>query len=174
MLRYRLYCLFSLTCLGCFYKGQAQTVQQVIGAAGGTSRSVGAYTIDFTVGETVIVTAGTDPSCTEGFQQPLSNKDLGIVTAPPLNPGNQRWFVQVYPNPLHEQLTIHGYADQDDNLDFRLIDMTGRILWIRRLSFVQGFNDALLSVGTLSRGIYVLSINEQAHGGHKEVKLLKE
>ena len=169
MTRSFIYVLLLLTALSFFYKGQAQTTQQVIGAAGGSSKAVGGYTIDFTIGETVILTAGTDPSCTQGFHQPSTTRDFPAPVIPP--PG---WYIKVYPNPIHDQLSIHAFMDQTGDLDLRLVDMVGRVLLVRRLSFLQGFNDATIYVGSLARGVYVLYFSDRLHGGHREVKLLKE
>jgi hypothetical protein len=168
MLRSSLYCLFFISGLSFCYNGQAQTVLQVVGAAGGSSRAFSGYTVDFTVGETVIATAGTDPSCTEGFHQPLTARDL-----PDSNLINAKWYIKVYPNPVYDQLTIHAYMDQAGNLDLRLIDVFGRVVLTRRLSFQQGYNDVTLYTGSLARGIFVLYMTD-VHGGHRSVKLLKE
>lgn len=169
MTRFFSHLLLLLTGLSSFYKGQAQAIQQVIGAGGGSSKALGGYTIDFTIGETVTLTAGTDPACTEGFQQPSTARDF-----PDSNRGGSGWYVKVYPNPMHEQLQIHAYMDKAGDVDLRLIDMLGRVLLIRRLSFLQGANDTMIYVGALARGIYVLYIADDVHGGHREVKLLKE
>ena len=153
-----------------FYKGHAQTAgAQVIGAAGGTSKAVNGYTIDFTVGEAVIVTAGTDPSCTQGFHQPSTVKDFPVDST--LLRG---WYIKVYPNPIHDAMGIHALMDRPGDLDVRLIDMQGRLLLVRRLTFLKGLNDVTIYVRSLARGVYVLSFADQLHGGHQEVKLLKE
>lgn len=168
--RYYLYIFLSLTGTILFNKSGAQTlpVQQVIGAGGG-SNTIGRLTIDFTIGETVIATAGSDPSCTEGFHQPLMARDL-----PDSNLINAAWYMKVYPNPVHDQLTIHAYMDRSGELDLRLIDIMGRVLLVRQVSFVQGYNDFTIYTSSLARGIYVLSVIDRVHGGHREVKLLKE
>jgi hypothetical protein len=170
MARYFLYFSLTLAGMALFNKSgaQAPAVQQVIGAGGG-SKLVGGYTIDFTVGETVIATAGSDPSCTEGFHQPLTARDL-----PDPNLINAAWYIKVYPNPVHGQLTIHTYMDRAGELDLRLVDLLGRVLVVSHFSFLQGYNDATINMGSLVRGVYVLSVIDRIHGGHKEFKLLKE
>ena len=169
MCRYFLYPFLLLAGLAFCYNGQAQAVQQVTGAGGGSSKAVGGYTIDFTIGETVILTGAGDPSGTQGFHQPLTARDF-----PDSNLFNANWYIKVFPNPVHDQLTIHAYMDKSGDLDLRLVDMLGRVLWVRRMSFLQGYNDALLYTGSLARGIYVLYFADLIHGGHKEFKLLKE
>ena len=164
-----LYYLLFLAGLFFCHNGEAQTVLQVVGSAGGSSKALAGYTVDFTVGEAVIATAGTNPSCTEGFHQPLTARDF-----PDSNLLNVKWYIKVYPNPVHDQLTLHAYMDQPGNLDLRLIDIMGRVVMTRRLTFVQGYNDVLLNMGSLARGIYVLYMADAIHGGHQTVKLLKE
>lgn len=263
MARSVFYFFLSLAGPAFFIDGQAQvTIQQVVAPAGGTSKTVSGYTIDFTVGEAVIATAGIDPTCTEGFHQPLEAKDFvhhslhlnavnqttyiqlswrtttevnndqfyverssdgvrfgDFVTIPSAAPGGNSqtpvnystndnrplnganyyrlrqvgkdgtilysemvrvdftlpsWFVQVYPNPVHDQLYIHGYTDQTEAFDLRLMDLQGRIVFTSRISFLLGYNDAILSLGGLSKGIYILYIMDQVHGNKQAVKLLKE
>lgn len=154
--------------IGAFYTGKAQAVQQVVGAGGG-SRVLGGYTIDFTVGETVILTAGTDPSCTQGFQQPVTLKDL-----PDSNIGAAGWYIKVYPNPVEGQLTVHGFMDRAGEMDLQVIDISGRVLLVRPLFFLQGYNDASLNLASLSHGVYMLSITDRIHGGRQVIKLLKK
>jgi hypothetical protein len=161
------YFLFPFALL-CCYNGQAQSVQQVVGTAGGSSKALTGYTIDFTVGETVVATAGADPSCTEGFHQPLTARDF-----PDSNLVNASWYIKVYPNPVHDQLTIHAFMDRAGNLDLRLVDILGRVLLVRRVAFQQGYNDLTLYTGSVARGIFVLYMTD-VHGGHRTVKLLKE
>jgi len=161
-------CMLLLAGMVLFYQGRAQAVQQVVSAGGG-SKTLGSYTIDFTIGETVILSAGTDPSCTEGFQQPLTVRDL-----PDSNIGAAGWYIKVYPNPVHGQLTIHGYMDRAGELDFRVVDMLGRVLMVSPMAFLQGYNDASLDLGALAHGVYVLVITDKVHGGHQVIKLLKK
>lgn len=144
-------------------------MQQVVGVAGGSSKTLAGYTVDFTVGETVILTAGTNPSVTQGFQQPLTRRDL-----PDSNLGAAGWYIKVFPNPVHDQLTIHTYMDRPGNLNVQLVDMQGRVLRSEQLNFLQGYNDVTFNTGSLARGVYVLYISDGIHGGHRTVKLLKE
>jgi hypothetical protein len=167
---------FLYTTLLCLLAGgitQAQTGQppiaQAIAAGGGTSTALPGYTIDFTIGETVILTAGTDPACTEGIQQPI------IETAKiDSNLLNVSWYIKVYPNPFHDQLTVHAYMDHAGELDFRLFDILGRPILNGRYSLNQGYNDEFINTGSLSRGTYVLYMFDAVHLKYQTVKLLKE
>ena len=169
MSRYCLYIFLSVAGLLLFHNGKAQVVEQVVGAAGGSSKAIVGYTIDFTLGEVVIATAGSDLSCTEGFHQPLVARNL-----PDSNLTAASWYIKIFPNPVHDELKIHAYMDRAGGIDFRLVDIQGRVLVVRQLSFLQGYNDAVLNVGSLARGIYVLYMSDAVHGGHRAVKLLKE
>lgn len=63
---------------------QAQSLKQsVIATSGGSSNAISGYSIDFTVGETVIKTGSASSvvsafgmACTQGFQQPFIQKDF--------------------------------------------------------------------------------------------------
>lgn len=61
--------------------GAAQEARPaVIAACGTSSQSIDGYTISFTVGEPVILTAGTNTIFTQGFHQPLIASDYPLVT----------------------------------------------------------------------------------------------
>ena len=154
--------------VGAFLAGNAQAVQQAVSGGGG-SQVIGSYTIDFTIGEAVILTAGTDPSCTQGFQQPLTARDL-----PDSNIGAAGWYIKVYPNPVEGQLTVHGFMNGAGEMDFQIIDLSGRVLLVRPMFFLQGYNDTILDLASLSRGVYLLKITDRIHGGRQVIKLLKK
>lgn len=169
MSRYCLYFFLSVAGLSHFHNGEAQSIEQVVGSAGGSSKAIGGYTIDFTLGEVVVATAGSDPSCTEGFHQPLAARNL-----PDSNLTTTGWYIKIFPNPVHDELKVHAYMDRAGRVDFRLVDIQGRVLVVRQLSFLQGYNDAVLNVGLLGRGVYILYMSDAVHGGQRTVKLLKE
>ena len=159
----------AILCLPIGYAVQGQTIQQAVASGGGTSTALPGYTVDFTIGETVILTAGTDPACTQGFQQPISDtaKTDSNLTTP-------SWYIEIYPNPVHDQLTIHAYMDQASEIDYRLFDILGHPVLSGRLSFQQGYNDVLIDVGTISRAIYVLYMYDEVHSKYQSVKLLHD
>lgn len=67
------FCLYGCHCI-CF----SQTiVPQVVGSGGGSS-TLNGYTIDYSIGEMAIQTAGSGPVITEGFEQP----ELGETPLP--------------------------------------------------------------------------------------------
>jgi hypothetical protein len=69
--------LFLIVCSLAGYVSVAQTAaQSVIAPAGGSSKNIQGYTIDFTVGESVVETAGSNPIFTQGLHQSLSVKDF--------------------------------------------------------------------------------------------------
>lgn len=69
-------------CLLFFSVTNAQTADpQVVAAAGATSKAISGYTIDFTVGEAVITTAGSNTTVlTQGFNQPLRVEDYPMAS----------------------------------------------------------------------------------------------
>jgi len=167
MSRILLYAVLGCAGLLACHNGQAQLLQVI--ASGGGTQAIGSYTVDFTIGEAVVATIGTDPTCTEGFNQPAI-----VSHGPDSNLINAKWYIKVYPNPVHDQLSIHAYMDLPGTLDFRLVDIMGRVILNRPMTFQQGYNNGLLDMGNLGRGIYLLYISDAIHGGHQTVKLLKE
>ena len=66
--------LFAVLCVSC--KVYAQQVNPVvIASSGASSNAIAGYTIDYTVGEVIIATAGTNPICTQGMHQAYSVVD---------------------------------------------------------------------------------------------------
>lgn len=65
---------------GTAFTGYGQSaVPYVFASAGGSAVATGGARVDFTLGEAIITTAGTNPQLTQGFQQPsTSGTPLGV------------------------------------------------------------------------------------------------
>jgi hypothetical protein len=60
-------------------QAQAQEADRVVTAsAGGQASLTGGYSLDFTVGEAVMITSGSNPIFTHGFLQPFSTETLPV------------------------------------------------------------------------------------------------
>jgi hypothetical protein len=67
-------CMFAISA----YAQQAKPA--VVAGCGGSSQAIAGYTISFTVGEPVIITADNGAIFTQGFHQPLSVNDYPLIT----------------------------------------------------------------------------------------------
>jgi hypothetical protein len=154
-----------LTILLIMHSLQAQTVEQrVIASGGGSSKAISGYDISFTIGETIIVTAGSNPVCTQGFHQPSQAKDF---------PQGDKQLV-IFPNPVKNTLYIRLFSDRKTSFQLTFYTITGQLAGTRKLDIGQGFNLLPVSVVSLKQGIYVVHAKDMSSSLQMNVKLLKE
>ncbi len=80
---------------------------------------------------------------------------LGIKTTPP--PFTASNWIIASPNPFNGEITLSVYPDSDNNISFKLIDMTGKTFASNTAYFYKGYNSSVtLSVPGLPSGIYIL------------------
>lgn len=145
--------------------GQAQQAKQVTIASAGSSAVVNGYTIESTVGETVIATAGTGPICTQGLHQPnVVQVDLGA--------GNG--FALVYPNPVQTTLYIKLYLEETTSVLLTLYTATGQQVLARFREVMPGYHNESIPVTGLKPGIYMLIVRDTVTGRKLTVKVLKQ
>jgi len=138
----------------------AVSAQEVLSTQG-DSYSNASGSIDFTLGEVVIVT-GTDGNndLTQGFHQTNWNF-LGVDNH------EQNFEATVYPNPMGTELYI-----QTENFEFMsyvLYDATGRIVAENKLNALQTGID----VSTFAPSSYSLVLQDENQNKIKTFKLIK-
>lgn len=69
--------------------------------------------------------------------------------------------VSIYPNPVSSMLNVDLTADFDGQINFRIMDMTGRTLSVESLANCGGDVHHTINVNNLSKGMYLLSIEGQ-------------
>lgn len=74
--------------------------------------------------------------------------------------------IQVFPNPAQSYLNISGYTNSGNDLEFMLIDLSGRT--IRTINFADGVADKNWYVGDLARGTYILRMRSGEFEGSKK------
>jgi hypothetical protein len=143
----------------------AQEARQAVIASAGTGTVVsGQYTIESTVGETIIATAGTSPICTQGIHQPHSLKvDLSIDDG----------FVKVFPNPVHTTAQVRIYVAERTNLTLTLHTAAGQQVLARVLELSPGYHIEYLHCTGLQSGLYILNLKESTGGRKLIIKMLK-
>ncbi|MDA8911104.1 T9SS type A sorting domain-containing protein [Crocinitomicaceae bacterium] len=145
--------LFSLLATG------TVSAQEVVSTQG-DSYSNASGSIDFTLGEVVIVT-GTDGNndLTQGFHQTNWNF-LGVEDFAP------NYEAIIYPNPTEDVLNIK--TSSYDNVMYTLYDVTGKLVMQDVLSAEQ----TPIQVSQLAPGNYSLTLNNQTQN-LKTFKLVK-
>ncbi|MBO9563996.1 MAG: T9SS type A sorting domain-containing protein [Niastella sp.] len=143
----------------------AQEAKQAVIASGGTGTvTSGNYTIESTVGEVIIATAGSGPVCTQGIHQPNSLKvDFSIDNG----------FVKVFPNPVYTTAQMNIYAEERTTVTFTLHNAAGQQVLARTRELMPGVHTEYLYFTGLKNGVYILSLKESARGRKMHVKMLK-
>lgn len=134
--------------------------QEVISSQG-DSYSNASGSVDFTIGEVVIVT-GTDGNndLTQGFHQ-TNWKFVG------LEDHNPKMEISVYPNPIDNEINIE--SDAFENLHYVLYDAAGRIVLEDQLTNAK----TAVQSGHLLPASYTLVIQNETQEPIKTFKLVK-
>lgn len=128
-----------------------QLSQQVLVSVAGVT-SAGAINYSQTIGETAVEIIGhTGYVFTQGFQQP------SIKLMPEKLPDGNG--VNVYPNPVIDDLTIKLFGDIPRNFRIDIINITGTIIISEKLSFIDKFYfEKVIPVGHLTNGLYFIRV----------------
>lgn len=73
-----------------------------------------------------------------------------------------------FPNPAQDHLAFSFNAGADQKIEFRMVDMSGRIMEERNITAAEGENRIDLEIGDYARGIYLATLRTE-----NEQKLLK-
>ena len=116
----------------------------VIALAGGYEKTPSGLTVSWTLGEPVVDPIRSDDVLlTQGFQQPDLKVSTGFVD-PAFAFG-----LSTYPNPASTELIME--TEYQKELNFRMVDMTGKIIKEGKWS-----NKNVVDVSPLSQGIYAI------------------
>jgi len=96
--------------------------------------------LDFTMGEFMIESLGSDPKVTHGFQQPHLSMMVRVVD--PLFAGK----IKVYPNPVHDVLNVA--IEEEGAFHLVIIDMYGKEILSNEFSSFKQMNLKQLTPGS--------------------------
>ena len=135
--------------------------QEAVVTAGKTiSSSTGS--VSYSVGQVVFTTlSGTNGSVTQGVQQPY---EIFVATAIPEAAGIDL-KMSAYPNPVTDHLTLKISDYESDNLYYRLFDMNGKLLKMKKVTEPQ----TQVIMQDLKPAVYFLKIIDN----NKEIKTFK-
>lgn len=134
----------------------AQQLDRQVFSSAGSSIKSGNIWLDYTIGETSVITfISGSIVLNQGFQQ-VYNTGLKIANILPAS------SIQVYPNPTSGRLQVDIPEEMVNASSYKLIDMSGRL--------ISGENDVnptlnskntTLNISDLPYGVYLLSIQIQ-------------
>jgi len=135
--------------------------QETIPATGGTASGSGGE-VTYTVGQLVFnVITGTNFSITQGVQQPY---EISVATA---IEGSEDISLEcvVFPNPAEGLIRLLIMSFENDNMRFRLYNMTGVLLQDKKIED----KETEISMDNIPSAIYLLKVIKD----NKEVKVFK-
>ena len=151
---------------------QAQTIErQVIGSMGGII-SGGNYSVDCTVGETVIDTFSSGSILLyQGYHHVNdSNKVASIKEI--------TWSAsyQLFPNPTRNQATLRiSGASAATNLDVQVFSITGKLISTHKLNVNKSLQSELkIDVSNQSAGVYLIKVTDPNSNYSQSLRLIKQ
>ncbi len=151
---------FILTFL--FYHSNAQ---QTTAATGGNIHGAGG-SISYTVGQVATqFQSATNGSVAQGVQQPY---EIFVLTAIDEANGISLDF-QVYPNPATDYLKLSITGLAQENLLWKINDLSGKLLGNESISAAETF----IPMTNYTAGIYLLSVVDKHNRQFKTFKIIK-
>lgn len=135
--------------------------QSTVTASGGNASGAGGN-ITYTIGQLVYTTDnGAAGSVAKGVQQPF---EISVITAVDAAK-DINLICTIYPNPSNNFLTLKTENYDLTNLDFKLMDVNGRVLENKRITG----NETIISITNFPPAMYILKISSDG----KEIKTFK-
>ncbi len=139
---------------------QAQSIGPSTLNATGGSKVIGSQEFEWSVGEMTMVSTFTGSSVivTQGVLQPSADR-----TAVPNAPGLSSQL-QVFPNPATSVVNFRYTSASEGTLNYRLIDMTGKVIISQSMNVKQGANEQQVDLTSLACATYFLEITMNTSG----------
>ncbi len=137
----------------CFSLTAQKVPRKLISVSGNRVKSAGYY-LSWSVGEPVISTLSSGSFIlTQGFQQPSLT---GPLSPKPLPEDD---FIDVYPNPVRNDLTVLFAIKKIHEYFIEVIGMDGRKLHVRNINFDESmFWEEKIDFSDFSQGLYLVHI----------------
>ena len=138
----------------------AQSVGPATLNATGGSKTIGTQEFEWSVGEMTMVStfAGSNVIVTQGVLQPSA-----AMTGVPNSPGLTDQL-QVFPNPVSSVVNFRYTSASEGTLNYRLIDMTGKVISSLSMNVKQGTNEQQVDLTSLACATYFLEITTHTPG----------
>ncbi|WP_353779462.1 T9SS type A sorting domain-containing protein [Winogradskyella sp. 3972H.M.0a.05] len=140
--------------------------KQVIGSSGKAITN-GTYTINYTVGETIVGKIENGQTIYQGFWAELnSDETLSVQTLV-----EQTESISVFPNPTVNLLQVKFKLQEASNYQVQLYDVNGKQIF--NLKPVSQGDITRMNISHLSSGMYVLVIADKTSNYNKSFKIIK-
>lgn len=141
----------------CGIMANAQSIERQVTATSGSSGTGANIAVDYTIGETIVLTAtGGGNTLTQGFHQPAS-APVGIKDLTAFN-------YNVYPNPFTDYVQVELTTEQTSTVKLQLTDLYGRVVYNREIGAVSAGNNLYnINTSALAAGTYILSVTAKAN-----------
>lgn len=123
--------------------------------ASGGSKQIGANTFEWSVAEMTVVNTYSSPTLvlTQGILQPMV-WPTGINT----NTAAQHGDIQIYPNPVENELTLQCDFSGGGKLHYVLLDITGKTIKANEEQLASGKEKIRIDFSGLATGDYLLQV----------------
>lgn len=81
-------------------------------------------------------------------------------------------WLRLYPNPVHDELSLWIQSSQRENIKWQIVDLSGRVVNMQTRSLTPGLNKISIDVSKISKGIYFIKV--QGKGDNKLMKFSKQ
>ncbi len=146
----------------------AQTVSQAALTSGSSSFSQTNLNYSYTIGGVFSGTISNGASFTQGFQQPelIGNKK---------NSSKNYFKVQLFPNPVIDNLNIRFYKLNESEIIVNVFDMSGKV--VKTQSYVTSENEpskmVRIDLSNLQSGNYIVSLSSKQNIPFVSFKTMK-
>lgn len=150
---------------------QSQTIQkQVIGSLGGIS-SGGSYSVDCTVGETVIDTFSSGSFVLyQGYHHANDSSNVSSLKEVILSVN-----YNLYPNPTANNSKLEITANRATNCSVTLFSAEGRLIQNSLVDLNAGVQSVIeLNISTQASGVYFVRITQDNNTPIKTLRLIKQ
>ena len=152
---------FTYNCdpASCSFPGGSTKCAEVYSTIDPTASDVGFYPISFecTAFATIPFIGGTTLTFVEsGYAIEIVDNTTSV-----LHQFNDQSFefISIVPNPVINQAQIKFIAGKSDDIIFRIYNLLGRQVYLRKFSAIGGINSIDINAAIFQNGIYMYSIN---------------
>lgn len=151
-----------------YFSGAQTTTERAVLASGGGSFSSVDLMVDHTIGEIMVSTQSAgNLSITQGFHQHYESPNA-------VSEQNLVKNFGLYPNPVHDKLTISFTADKKSNWKVQIMSQLGNEMTARELSFSAGEKKQLkVNCTNYAQGVYFVRLKSESAGQEYVYKFIK-
>ena len=140
--------------------------------AGGKATSASGISLDYSVGESASITffkSSDNSSLSTGVVQSFTPLVTGLVDLSFTEGEN----ITVSPNPASQNIRIKGLLNRPGFIEFHLVDVNGRVLFIDPKSYYINYFEREFNVSSLYDGIHFIRLMYQSINGENRSAVFK-